>query len=102
MPSSDDPLGSGVAVPAVRLSPPIEEEITHPEHVEERQLPRQRRHGRLFSTLKSAFFHLKKFANIDELRAGLKHYIHYYNHDRIKLKLKGLSPVQHRTQPLTK
>ncbi|WP_175740333.1 IS3 family transposase, partial [Burkholderia ambifaria] len=24
--------------------------------------------------------------------------IHYYNHDRIKLKLKGLSPVQYRTQ----
>ncbi|PHV01867.1 IS3 family transposase, partial [Iodobacter sp. BJB302] len=28
-------------------------------------------------------------------------YIHYYNHDRIKLKLKGLSPVQYRTQPLS-
>ncbi|MBR8333313.1 IS3 family transposase, partial [Burkholderia ambifaria] len=27
------------------------------------------------------------------------HYIHYYNHERIKLKLKGLSPVQYRTQP---
>ncbi|RMH89453.1 hypothetical protein EBB59_00005, partial [Lysobacter pythonis] len=26
--------------------------------------------------------------------------IHYYNHDRIMLKLKGLSPVQYRTQPL--
>ncbi|MFC3864841.1 IS3 family transposase, partial [Alcaligenes aquatilis] len=25
-------------------------------------------------------------------------YIYYYNHDRIKLKLKGLSPVQYRTQ----
>ncbi|MCM0035545.1 MAG: IS3 family transposase, partial [Burkholderiaceae bacterium] len=30
---------------------------------------------------------------------GLKDYIHYYNHDRIKTKLKGLSPVQYRTQP---
>ncbi|NOT19033.1 MAG: IS3 family transposase, partial [Sideroxydans sp.] len=30
-------------------------------------------------------------------------YIHYYNHDRIKQKLKGLSPVNYRTQsfPLT-
>ncbi|WP_395067654.1 IS3 family transposase, partial [Paraburkholderia silvatlantica] len=26
--------------------------------------------------------------------------IHYYNHERIRLKLKGLSPVQYRTQPL--
>ncbi|WP_297831952.1 IS3 family transposase, partial [Pseudomonas sp.] len=25
-------------------------------------------------------------------------YIHYYNHDRIKLKLNGLSPVAYRTQ----
>ncbi|MBO9154469.1 IS3 family transposase, partial [Chitinophaga sp. GCM10012297] len=25
-------------------------------------------------------------------------YIRYYNNDRIKLKLKGLSPVQYRTQ----
>ncbi|MCX8975834.1 IS3 family transposase, partial [Citrobacter portucalensis] len=25
-------------------------------------------------------------------------YIHYYNHERIKQKLKGLSPVEYRTQ----
>ncbi|MGO4763875.1 IS3 family transposase, partial [Cupriavidus sp. 2KB_3] len=34
------------------------------------------------------------------LRRGIAEYIRYYNHDRIKLKLKGLSPVQYRTQPL--
>ncbi|WP_201598982.1 MULTISPECIES: IS3 family transposase, partial [Psychrobacter] len=27
-------------------------------------------------------------------------YMHYYNHERIQLKLKGLSPVQYRTQSL--
>ncbi|MBR2607452.1 MAG: IS3 family transposase, partial [Bacteroidaceae bacterium] len=27
----------------------------------------------------------------------LKKYIHYYNNDRIKLRLKGKSPVQYRT-----
>ena len=53
-----------------------------------------------FAVLKTEFFYLKKFTNVEELRAGLTHYIHYYNHDRIKLKLKGLSPVQDRTQPL--
>lgn len=52
-----------------------------------------------FGTLKSEFFYLNKFTSIDELQVGLTHYIHYYNHDRIKLKLKGLSPVQYRTQP---
>ncbi|WP_164071811.1 IS3 family transposase, partial [Acinetobacter soli] len=25
---------------------------------------------------------------------------HYYNHERIKVKLKGLSPVEYRTQSL--
>lgn len=53
-----------------------------------------------FATLKSEFFYLNKFGSVEELRAGLAGYIHYYNHDRIKLKLKGLSPVQYRTQPL--
>jgi putative transposase len=52
-----------------------------------------------FGTLKSEFFYLKRFRNLDDLQAGLARYIHYYNHDRIKLKLKGLSPVQYRTQP---
>jgi putative transposase len=53
-----------------------------------------------FAVLKTEFFYLNKFGSIEELKAGLKRYIHYYNHDRIKLKLKGLSPVQFRTQPL--
>lgn len=51
-----------------------------------------------FGTLKSEFFYLNTFRNIDELRAGLKQYIYYYNHERIKLKLRGLSPVQYRAQ----
>lgn len=53
-----------------------------------------------FAVLKSEFFHLNKFSSVDELQAGIKKYIHYYNHGRIKMKLKGLSPVQYRTQPL--
>jgi putative transposase len=53
-----------------------------------------------FAILKSEFFHLEKFSSVEKLKAGLKQYIHYYNHDRIKQKLKGLSPVQYRTQPL--
>jgi putative transposase len=53
-----------------------------------------------FAVLKTEFFYLNKFSSVDELQTGIKKYIHYYNHDRIKLKLKGLSPVQYRTQPL--
>jgi transposase InsO family protein len=53
-----------------------------------------------FGTLKSEFFRLNKFDNVQQLRQGLGRYIHYYNHQRIKLKLKGLSPVEYRTQAL--
>ena len=49
-----------------------------------------------FDTLKSEFFYLKKFLSIDDLQDGLKDYIHYYNNDRIKLRLRGLSPVEYR------
>jgi putative transposase len=52
-----------------------------------------------FGTLKSELFYLNKFDSIERLEAGLRQYIHYYNHERIKSKLKGLSPVQYRTQP---
>lgn len=53
-----------------------------------------------FAVLKSECFYLNKFVSVDALEAELTRYIHYYNHDRIKLKLKGLSPVQYRTQAL--
>jgi transposase InsO family protein len=53
-----------------------------------------------FAVLKTEFFYLNRFASIEQLQIGIAKYIHYYNHERIKLKLKGLSPVQYRTQPL--
>jgi putative transposase len=53
-----------------------------------------------FATLKSELFYLKQFTSVEQLRKEVADYIHYYNHDRITLNLKGLSPVQYRTQPL--
>ena len=53
-----------------------------------------------FGTLKSEYFYLNEFDSVEQLQAGLIEYIHYYNHDRIRGKLKGLSPVEYRTQPL--
>jgi transposase InsO family protein len=54
-----------------------------------------------FGTLKSEFFYLTRIDTIEQLQQGLDQYIHYYNHHRIKLKLKGLSPVEYRTQALS-
>jgi transposase InsO family protein len=53
-----------------------------------------------FGIMKTEFFYQEKFESVQSFKAGLKEYIHYYNHDRIKQKLKGLSPVQYRTQSL--
>lgn len=53
-----------------------------------------------FGILKSECFYGKKFKTIDDLEQTVKEYIHYYNHERIKVKLKGLSPVEYRTQSL--
>ena len=49
-----------------------------------------------FGTLKAEYFHLAAPNSIDELEAGVHDYVHYYNNERIKLKLKGLSPVEYR------
>lgn len=51
-----------------------------------------------FSIIKSELFYLNKFDSIASLKRQIVHYIDYYNNDRIKLKLKGLSPVKYRTQ----
>ena len=53
-----------------------------------------------FGTLKSEYFYLNKFTSIDQLRSGLREYIQYYNAERIKLKLRGLSPIQYRMMKL--
>jgi putative transposase len=51
-----------------------------------------------FAILKSEFFNVQKFDSIEQLMQGIRDYIHYYNHDRIKMKLGWLSPVSYRTR----
>ena len=53
-----------------------------------------------FGILKSECFYGEEFKSVDELEQTVKEYIHYYNHERIKVKLKGLSPVEYRKQSL--
>ncbi|WP_456084013.1 transposase, partial [Megamonas funiformis] len=49
-----------------------------------------------FGLLKSELFYLKKFKSGEDFIKELKSYIKYYNTKRIKIKLKGLSPVEYR------
>lgn len=53
-----------------------------------------------FGLLKSELLYLRKFDSIHQFLDELDDYMHYYNNSRIKGKLKGLSPVQYRTQSL--
>lgn len=50
-----------------------------------------------FGILKSELYYLKKYSSIDQLKIEIKEYIKYYNNDRIKLNLKGMSPIEYRT-----
>lgn len=49
-----------------------------------------------FGIMKSEFLYLKEFESVEHFKQELAKYIEYYNHKRIKAKLKGMSPVQYR------
>lgn len=49
-----------------------------------------------FGIIKSELFYLEKFSSISQLKQEIVKYINYYNNDRIKLNLKGMSPVKYR------
>jgi putative transposase len=51
-----------------------------------------------FGLLKSELLYLQKFSCIEHFETELNSYIYYYNNNRIKAKLIGLSPVSYRTQ----
>jgi putative transposase len=54
-----------------------------------------------FGHLKEEAFHHTSYATIGALETAINDYINWYNTDRISETLKGLSPVQYRTQTLT-
>lgn len=55
-----------------------------------------------FGIMKSEMFYGEEnnYKNIEDLKLAIEEYIDYYNNKRIKVKLKGLSPVEYRNQSL--
>ncbi|WP_156316731.1 IS3 family transposase [Bacillus sp. FJAT-22090] len=53
-----------------------------------------------FGLLKSELLYLQEFESMEHFERELHEYIEYYNHKRMKAKLKDLSPVEYRTQVL--
>ena len=44
----------------------------------------------------------KQFKNLTELEDAIRDYIEYYKQKRIKIKLKGLTPIEYRKLVLSK
>lgn len=55
-----------------------------------------------FGILKREMFYgfEKNYKNLDELETAIEDYIHYYNHDRIKVGLKNHTPIEYRNMVL--
>jgi len=53
-----------------------------------------------FGHFKEEFLRQHQFTSTGHFAAELAKYIHWWNNERIQERLKGLSPVQYRTQSL--
>jgi putative transposase len=51
-----------------------------------------------FGIMKQEMYHGEALMSFHELQQTIEKYIYYYNNERLKLKLAGLSPVKYRTQ----
>ncbi len=49
-----------------------------------------------FGIIKSELFYINKFSSIKHLKNEIIEYITYYNNERIKLNLNGMSPINYR------
>ena len=49
-----------------------------------------------FGLMKNELLYINKFSSIEDFEEELRKYIWWYNNKRIKLRLKGMSPVQYR------
>ena len=61
-------------------------------------MPRQRRHGGIFSHLKEEWFRIQKPGTLDEFHAGLTDCLRWWNTTRIQQRLGYLSPGEYRAQ----
>lgn len=53
-----------------------------------------------FGHLKAEMFHGEFFASIEELSVAIDDYIFWYNTQRLQARIKGLTPMEYRSQTL--
>ena len=49
-----------------------------------------------FGLMKNELLYANKFESIEDFERALRKYIDWFNNKRLKLRLKGMSPVQYR------
>ncbi|AIG27362.1 hypothetical protein EGH10_12820 [Brevibacillus laterosporus] len=54
--------------------------------------------SKVFSHLKTECLYLESFTKAEEVQKVIKRYIHFYNNERIQVRLNNLSPVKYRAQ----
>lgn len=54
-----------------------------------------------WGTLKSEMYYLRKFSTFEELEQAIDEYIKFYNTKRLQKKLKGMPPIEYRSNTLT-
>ena len=53
-----------------------------------------------FGTVKAEMFYVNKYKSIKDLQKDIIEYVDYYNNERIRLNLKGMSPMEYRAHML--
>ena len=53
-----------------------------------------------FGHLKAEMYHGETFTTVEEFTTAINDYIHWYNTTRVQQRLKGLTPMQYRSQTL--
>lgn len=51
-----------------------------------------------FGQLKSEMFYLESFETVEDLKAAIDEYIHWYNYERSSSRLSGLAPMEYRNK----
>ena len=57
------------------------------------------RKGNCMDNSMTELLYFQEWDNVEQFNVELRKYIHYYNYNRIKLRLNGKSPVKYRTLP---
>ena len=86
--------------PTCRLVRAVEGRRDRPEHVQEGQPHRQRRHREVFVRIKDEFSRGRKWPDFESFEADLDGYVVHWNTRRFQVKLRGLAPEEFRSQSL--